>query len=201
MNRNVWTRNALFFLKEKHYFIIAFRSSREWAFIWKATANYILIPETSYLEDACISRNFNSEEKPFHGVKRIPGWLNDHFYSSEVRGRFSVIAKNGTDYEPVAVIEAERDFMITHNFGAFEQDANTIIFDAITWDSAAAYDKHTFIKEAFYGPLPKNNITRFTIHLDSETVDMELLHDQDEDTWIEFSQINWKYAEENQNYR
>ena len=134
-------------------------------------------------------------------MKRIPGWLNDHFYSSEVRGRFSVIAKNGTDYEPIAVIEAERDFMITHNFGAFEQDANTIIFDAITWDSAAAYDKHTFVKEALYGDLPKNNITRFTIHLDSETVDMELLHDQEKDTWIEFSQINWKYAEENQNYR
>ena len=39
----------------------------------------------------------------------------------------------------VATIEADRDFMITHNFGSFEEDENTIIFDAITWDSDDAY--------------------------------------------------------------
>ena len=48
-----------------------------------------------------------------------------------------------------------------------------------------------------YGEIPEgnvNNITRFTIHLDLKKVDMELLHEQEEGTFIEFSQINWEYA-------
>ena len=43
-------------------------------------------------------------------------------------------------------------------------------------------------------PIQGNNITRFTIHLDDEIVDMDILHPQDDYTFIEFSQINWKYG-------
>jgi hypothetical protein len=98
----------------------------------------------------------------------------------------------------VATIEANRDFMITHNFGSFEEDENTIVFDAITWDSDDAYKKYTYIQEMLYGEVPENNggqnITRFTIHLNTKSVDMELLHEQEKSTWIEFGQINWRYA-------
>ena len=98
----------------------------------------------------------------------------------------------------VATIEANRDFMITHNFGSFEEDENTIILDAITWDSDDAYKKYTYIQEMLYGEVPEDNggqnITRFTIHLDTNFVDMDVLHEQDKGTWIEFCQINWKYA-------
>ena len=123
-------------------------------------------------------------------------------YTPEVKGRFIIISKSGTIDSFHWGIEAERDYLITHNFGAYELDDNTIIFDAITWDSEEAYTKWTFIDEMLTdGPGASNNITRFTIHLDKGTVDMELLHPQDDGTWIEFSQINWKYADEKQYYR
>ena len=126
-------------------------------------------------------------------------WIENMKYTPEVNGRFSIIDKNGG---LLATIEAERDYMITHNFGAYEIDNNTIIFDAITWDSADAYMYWTYIKRMIEdAPGPSNNITRFTIHLDTNTVDMELLHPQPEGTWIEFTQINWQYADENQYYR
>ena len=80
----------------------------------------------------------------------------------------------------------------------YEEDENTIVLDAITWDSDDAYKKYTYIQEMLYGEVPENNggqnITRFTIHLDTNSVEMDLLHEQDKGTWIEFCQINWKYA-------
>lgn len=128
------------------------------------------------------------------------GWQRYMSYTPEVKGRFVIISKSGSMI--YWGIEAERDYLITHNFGAYELDNNTIIFDAITWDSEEAYTKWTFIDEMLTdGPGASNNITRFTIHLDKGTVDMELLHPQPDETWIEFSQINWKYANEKQDYR
>ena len=140
---------------------------------------------------------FDRQDSP----NRIPSWVAELNYTSEVKGRFSIVSKK--DEKLVATIEADRDFMITHNFGAFEDGDDMIVLDAITWDSADAYKKYTYIEEMLHGEIPEdqtNNITRFIIHLDTETVDMELLHEQDKDTWIEFCQINWKYAEK-QKYR
>ena len=102
----------------------------------------------------------------------------------------------------MVTIEAERDFMITHNFGCYEsEDGNTIILDAIVYDDAKAYTLHTFAEEMLYGEKPTNYLMRFTIHLDTSTVEMKLQHNQTEGTWVEFSQINWKFAAEKQFYR
>ena len=65
-------------------------------------------------------------------------------YSSELNGRFSIIHKK---HGFIKTIEAERDFMITHNFGAYEENDNTIIFDAIVYDSADPYTKYPYISE------------------------------------------------------
>ena len=43
-------------------------------------------------------------------------------------------------------------------------------------------------------PIQANNITRFTIHLEEGIVNMKILHPQDDYTFVEFSQINWKYG-------
>ena len=102
----------------------------------------------------------------------------------------------------VASIEAERDYLISHNIGAYEVDANTIIFDALTYNNAEAYTQYAFIKEIIHGGVQKNanNLTRFTIHLDGEPhVEMDLLHPQPEYTALEFPQMNEKYKE--QKYR
>ena len=48
--------------------------------------------------------------------------------------------------------------------------------------------------KTLFAPTISRNITRFTVHLDTKSVDMDLLHEQDKGTWIEFCQINWKYA-------
>ena len=65
-------------------------------------------------------------------------------YAPEVNGRFSIIDKKDGF---VKTIEADRDFMITHNFGAYEENNNTLIFDAIVYDSSDPYTKYPYVAD------------------------------------------------------
>ena len=65
-------------------------------------------------------------------------------YAPEVNGRISIIDKK---HGFVKTIEADRDFMITHNFGAYEENNNTLIFDAIVYDSSDPYTKYPYVAD------------------------------------------------------
>jgi carotenoid cleavage dioxygenase-like enzyme len=149
------------------------------------TENYILIPETSYLRDPCLVYR---TEPPY-----MPSYLKDYIYDSNVNGRILVI--NKTDFTLVATAEADSDFFITHLFGAYEADNNTLILDALKYDSPEPYTKYTFVEEAIYGDdYATNQVYRFTIDLAAETAIGEEWIAQPPGTFLEFSNINRAYT-------
>ena len=140
------------------------------------TENYIIVPETSYVRNICMRKTPDSP-----GYKYVD-------YDENLNGRFIIV--NKTDPEDFDVIEADHHFFITHLFNAFEDDDGLIHVDVLKYENADIYTKNSLVLNAIFEENDlSNEITRYSIDLENEQVNSEVLVEQ-EDGYVEFSNIN-----------
>ena len=109
-------------------------------------------------------------------------------YDENLNGRFIIV--NKTDPEDFDVIEADHHFFITHLFNAFEDDDGLIHVDVLKYENADIYTKNSLVLNAIFEENDlSNEITRYSIDLENEQVNSEVLVEQ-EDGYVEFSNIN-----------
>ena len=145
------------------------------------TENYIIIPETSYLRNPC------------DWITGSGAGYNSVDYNEKILGRFSVIPKENP--ENVQTIETDTHFFITHHFNAFEDTTGVIQLDVINYDSPEPYTQFTYIHEAVFGTTSvKQELRRYSIDLNANTVSHKKLHPLPENDYIEFPNCNPNYA-------
>ncbi len=144
------------------------------------TENYIVIPETSLLRDVC--KSYEPTGGPY------PGYKDYMLYDKNAKGRFLLVPKEKN--AEVRQIEADDHFFVTHLFNAFE-DGDKIHVDVLKYDSNA-YES-LYVKDNLFASSNDdvtNQIARYSIDLKTNTTEMKVLHQQEEATYVEFSNIN-----------
>ncbi|MBD2579016.1 carotenoid oxygenase family protein [Oscillatoria sp. FACHB-1406] len=85
-----------------------------------------------------------------------------------------IIVPRTSPSEPIKVLEAKAGF-IFHHANAFELEGNRICIDSIAYASLSQVDPELSYKEVNFDALAPGQLWRFTLDLEAETVDRELI--------------------------
>lgn len=145
------------------------------------TENYIILPETAYMDDPCVFTRYD-KYKPFfpQGFQYEPSGFS----------RLLVMRKSdGTFIANITV----PPFFATHQLGSYE-DGSFIHMDMLTYNDSRIYDTITYVDNLLGENPYTTNVTRITINLSDFSVRMRSLRgDGKAPAAFEMSNINYAY--------
>ena len=150
------------------------------------TKNYLIIPETSYLNDPC------SKVYPDPSLSAYPGQ-----YKFDPSVDATIVVVDMVNSAIVGHIEVPPMFT-THMLGAYEDEkTGQLHFDMLQYNDASVYTKWTYVEDALSNEDPPSNFTsvvRYSLKMtDWSLLGIKNLIKTDSFNSLEFSNINPAY--------
>ncbi|XP_053387890.1 carotenoid isomerooxygenase-like [Mercenaria mercenaria] len=145
------------------------------------TKNYIVLPETAFMDDPCVFTRYD-QYKPFF----------PQGFRYEPNGYSRLLVMRKSDGVFIANITMP-PFFATHQLGAYE-DGNLIHMDMLTYNDSGIYDRHMFLDNLLSENQYTTDISRITISLSGMSARMRSLRANGKPpTAFEMPNINYDY--------